>query len=240
VQIVLPFTVDVAGALAAMAGGFSTLLLCAKVSEGGGGRWNTKGCRTFFTPARLARLALAGLGEAEGVLERRSLPKILAARASFFLRSRAAAMLVSGLGLGVSGCATCGIHTLVDHLLEIGGDFAAILAVGGHGWELAPGGFAGLEADRAGRINSGWRLLKALIATRARRRKLVEVVGVVGSLELEINSSTARNKVGVARRRVFRFDLPPSPGQGPLAAAALPPNTDRERPWQVSPGRALS
>lgn len=47
--------------------------------------------RTFFTPARLARLPAGGLGP--GVLERRSLLKIFAASASFFLRARAARRL---------------------------------------------------------------------------------------------------------------------------------------------------
>jgi len=90
--------------------------------------------QTFFTPARLARLpapvAGFGVGLEAGVLERRSFPKMRAARSSFFLRSRAGGWLVrcsSAWGERAQ------LRTVVDHLFEISGDFAAALAVGGHG-----------------------------------------------------------------------------------------------------------
>ena len=48
-----------------------------------------RGCADrFVTPARLAREPRGPLGALAGVLERRSLPKIFAASASFFFRSR--------------------------------------------------------------------------------------------------------------------------------------------------------
>jgi hypothetical protein len=63
----------------------------------------------------------------------RSLLKILAARASFFLRSRAVGRLVLCLISSVSGES---LHTLVYHLLKVGGNLAAALAVGYHGAAL--------------------------------------------------------------------------------------------------------
>jgi hypothetical protein len=61
--------------------------------------------RTFLTPARLARVPgpAAGAGLGVGVLERLPLPKILAARASFFLRSRAVALFQVGSVCSASG-----------------------------------------------------------------------------------------------------------------------------------------
>lgn len=134
VEIVRPFAVDVARAVA-RAVGFRALLWI-KVSPWVGINRLVAGDKrqTFFTPARLARLpapvAGFGVGLEAGVFARRSLPKILAARSSFFLRSRAGGLLVRCLSAR-GGRAQ--LHTLVDHLFKISGDFAAVLAVGGHG-----------------------------------------------------------------------------------------------------------
>jgi hypothetical protein len=135
VQVVRPFAVDVASTVVRAGSGFGALLL-EEVSQGDGIKWQTAGDRrqTFFTPARLARLPapVAGFGDGleAGVLERRSLPKILAASTSFFLRSRAGEDV--GCMLGVLGV-SAPLHTVVDQLLKVGGDFAAGLAVGDHG-----------------------------------------------------------------------------------------------------------
>lgn len=67
------------------------------------------------------------------MLERRSVPKILAASTSFFLRSRAGGWLVLCSDSFHSQAGRAWLRTVVDHLLEVGGDLAAALAAGDHG-----------------------------------------------------------------------------------------------------------
>lgn len=91
-----------------------------------------RGCTDLFAiPARLAREPPGPLGAFAGTLERR-LPKILAAKASFFLRSRP----VKEKGHRVSSFFWCRgsnrrKRTIVDETLEVGGDLG--LSVSCHG-----------------------------------------------------------------------------------------------------------
>jgi len=88
--------------------------------------------RTFLIPARLAREP-AGDGALNGALERRSLPKMRAASASFFLRSRPARRV--RLELGAVGRLNPGLFTLVNDLLEVSRNLL-VRSVACHGGQL--------------------------------------------------------------------------------------------------------